>query len=278
MRMWLRLGVGIGVLGTLAAVGCSSGPLPNADPEEFCLSQATQECQVATLFCGQPTNTGCISVRQNACMTIATQALQAGRVYTQPNASTCISAVQSAYTDSQVSYMTLQGVTAACEPVFAGSVADGNACTTDFDCANSEVCSPVEPGSSTTVCAVPIPDIGLKMPCADVGSVCATGTYCTGVPAKCEVGGTAGGTCTEAVGCATGAYCQMNAGAKSGKCITAASEGSTCKGDTNCAEAAPYCDLSVTPKGGVSGKDGECELGLSFAVGSDDCKAFGAGS
>jgi hypothetical protein len=92
------------------------------------------------------------------------------------------------------------------------------------------------------------------------------------------VGGTAaaGSTCSPTIGCATGDYCQIDAGAKKGTCIVEGSIGSKCTPDeANCSAAAPYCDLNVTPKGGTAGKEGSCELGLSFAVGGDDCNAFG---
>jgi hypothetical protein len=118
-------------------------------------------------------------------------------------------------------------------------------------------------------------------PCANVGDVCASGTFCTGVPAKCAVGGTAddGATCTPTVGCATGDYCQIDAGATKGTCIKTGTKGSTCTSDTNCAPAAPYCDLNILPKGGSKGQ-GSCETGLfsSFANDTADCTEFGGGS
>ncbi len=281
MRMWLRLGVAIGVLGTLGN-GCSSGPLPNADVNAFCESKATQECQVAE-SCNAPSTAACISLRQTVCITDANAAMKSGtRAYSQPAAGACISAVQSAYSNapSEITFATLQQVDQTCAQVFPGTVPDGGSCKTDFDCANQEVCSPVEPGSSTMVCATAV-SVNKGDPCANVGDVCEPGTFCTGVPAKCAVGGTAdnGATCTPTVGCATGDYCQIDAGATKGKCITAGSKGSLCTVDANCAAAAPYCDLNIEPKGGKTGQ-GSCETGLFSGLGTDgaDCTAFGGGS
>jgi hypothetical protein len=274
MRMWMSFGVGVGMLGTLA-VGCSSGVLPNADVSAFCQNKATAECQVAML-CGQADPSSCIAARVPVCIADANQATESGtRTYSQPNAAACISAVQTAYAQSTVSFAKLQSVDTTCEEVFPGTVMDQGSCKIDFDCANSEVCSPVEPGSTMTICAAPIP-VPEGSPCANVGSVCAAGTYCTGVPAKCQEGGAAAGTtCSPpATVCQTGFYCQINGGAQSGTCIQTAQEGSACTTDINCSTAAPYCDLSVTPKNGTS-TEGSCELGESFATGADDCATFG---
>jgi hypothetical protein len=277
MRMWLRLGAGVGVVGMLVA-GCSSGPLPNATASEFCQSKATEECQVAALFCGQASPASCIATRQEVCAQDATQATSSGtRTYTQPNAAACISAVQSAYggPSSQVSYATLQMLTATCEAVFAGSVAYGNSCKSDYDCATSgDICSG-QAGSTETICAPPV-NVLAEGFCSNPGDVCPTGYYCTGAIAKCQPSGMATTACTPpSVVCATGEYCQIDVGAKSGKCIQLATEGSACTMDSSCGVAAPYCDLFAPPSTGTS-TDGSCELGLSFAPGSYDCKGFGA--
>jgi hypothetical protein len=277
--MWLRLGVGIGVLGALAAVGCSSGPLPNADVEEFCVSKATQECQVA-MSCGVSTS-ACISVREPLCIADATQAMSTGtRAYAQPNAQACINAVQSAYSQapSPISFDTLQNVDQTCEQVFPGSVPDGDSCKTEFDCATSgDVCS-AQAGSKATICAAPT-NVAAEGFCADPGSVCPDGYYCTGSPAKCQMSGTAdtGATCGPTVECPDGDYCQINAGATKGTCIKLGATGSACTTDANCSADAPYCDLNVKPKGGSKG-EGSCETGLFSTLGTDgdDCKAFGS--
>jgi septal ring-binding cell division protein DamX len=136
----------------------------------------------------------------------------------------------------------------------------------------------VEVGSSTKQCW-PLMPVSEGDPCGSVGDVCATGTYCTGVPPVCEVGGTAatGATCTPTIGCAADDYCQIDAGAKKGKCIQAGSMGTTCATDVNCAAAAPYCDVNVPPKSGKG--PGSCQTGLfaSFGTDTEDCKAFGGG-
>lgn len=291
MSTWLRLGAGVGVI-AMAAMGCSSGPLPNADVSEFCQSKATAECQVVAASC-MVSSSACIDAREAVCETDAKQAMASGtRTYAQPNAAACIAAVQAAWAQPPVSFGTLQSVDATCEQVFPGSVAVKGSCKTDYDCANAcpagapaatcSVCSPEMPGLTTTICAAAQPVTQAMGACANVGSVCPTGTYCTGVPAYCQPGGTAasGKTCTPpSVNCATGEYCQINAGATSGVCIALGSTGAACTTDDNCSATAPYCDLNVPPSGGTAG-EGSCEVGLfsSFGTDSDDCKAFGAGS
>jgi hypothetical protein len=107
--------------------------------------------------------------------------------------------------------------------------------------------------------------------CENPGSVCTDpGTYCVEVTSggfECQPGAELGNACTAEKGCAADGFCQINAGETTGKCETPANLGSACSSDVNCASGAPYCDLNV-------GK-GECELGLSFAVHSSDCTAFG---
>jgi hypothetical protein len=210
-------------------------------------------------------------------------------MYAQENAAACISAVQLAYAQPPISFDTLQALDATCEEVFPGAVETNDSCQTDYDCANAcpagaaasscTVCSPEVPGSTKTICAYAQPNIADGSPCANVGSVCVTGSYCTGVPATCQPGGTAqpGEACSPpSIACAASEYCQINAGATSGACVALGSIGSPCQTGVNCSAAAPYCDLNVTPTGGSSA-EGSCEAGLftSFSTDSDDCKAFG---
>jgi hypothetical protein len=182
-------------------------------------------------------------------MTDAQQATASGtRTYSQPDAAACINAVMTAYAQPDVSYATLQNLNTLCEEVFPGTVPQGGACKTNFDCANAstEVCSG-QAGSTDTLCA-PSVMVAAGGFCANPGSVCPPGYYCTGTTAECQPGGTAAGAGTTASPCTT---------------------------DANCSPTAPYCDLNVTPKNGTS-TQGSCETGLSFATGADDCKAYGS--
>jgi hypothetical protein len=290
MRRWLGFGGFIGALSALTAPlvgGCSSASNPYPDVNSFCQGEAAAYCQSGgVLGACVVSPTACETAQQAACNTAATQAMASGtRVYNPANAQACVDAVTAAFTSStagvlSVPYATLQQLAVTCEEdVFTGSVMRDGTCKTDDDCAQPSppngtlpgfVCSPVVPLSTTMECE-PSTSVATGGFCENPGSVCTDpGTYCVEVMNggfECQPGAGLGTSCTAEKGCAAGGFCQINAGETTGKCETPASLGSACSSNANCASAAPYCDLNVSK--------GACELGLSFAVNSSDCKAFG---
>ena len=220
--------------------------------EEFCQSKATAECQVATPC--QTTMSSCVAARDAMCIQDAQKALASGtRMYTQPNAAECLSAVEQAYSQppSAISADQLQQIDMLCEQVYAGTVQNNDSCKTNFDCATSGYVCSAQFGLTTTICVAEV-DVPAGGFCDNPGSVCQ-----------------AGYTCQEGASAAT---CQQPVG--TGK--TLANQGSACTTNADCAAAAPYCDLNVLPKGGTTGQ-GSCELGLfeSIPLSAEDCNAFG---
>jgi hypothetical protein len=301
MQRWSAVGSVLGALGALSAVlvgGCSSAANAYPDVDSFCQAEAAAYCQTGGVVaaCGV-SQAVCDAAQQSDCVTAANQATATGtRAYNSANVQACIDAVTAAFTSTtpgvlSVPYMTLQQLAQTCDQVFPGSVPLSGACKTSDDCAQGStpsittasgatipgvVCSPVAPGSTTMECAttIAVPGTGTGAECANFGSVCTDpGTYCTGVPAECTAGATMGGDCTATKVCALPFSCSMSAGATKGTCVAPAGISSACFSDEDCASTAPYCDLNVPPKGGKG--TGSCELGLSFAVGGDDCNAFG---
>jgi hypothetical protein len=292
MRRWLGIGGAVlsvvGWVGVLTG-GCSSAVAPYPDAESFCSALAEAQCgggdggpSIAAL-CGVTAET-CIAAAQQTCTTNASTALMdTGRAYTQANAPACIEATQAAYSMTQIPAATLATLASTCDAVFAGNAAIGASCTSTASCAQTEtdggtpsaVCAPVQPGSKVMQCAMAVA-VSEGMPCANIGDVCPAGTFCTGVPAECHPGGTVGASCTPTVGCSAGAFCNINAGAKTGSCIQGGEIGSSCTTSANCGTSAPYCDLNVKPESGGGKATGSCEIGLSFATEAPDCKALGA--
>jgi hypothetical protein len=235
MRSWLAVGTGVLGLSALLVGGCSSTPAPYPDANSFCEAVANAECQTnGVLAACNVSASDCVLARQAACVTKSNAAVTTGtRVYTSASAPACISALNAVYSPAastsafSVSYSTIQALEQTCdEEVFPGTVPLKEACKTNFDCAQGAtpangtapgvVCSPVEPGSAVTECAMST-SVTTGMPCANFGSVCTDpGTYCTGVPATCQQGAQVGDSCTAEKGCASDAFCQIDAGAKSG--------------------------------------------------------------
>jgi hypothetical protein len=298
MRRWLGIGglVG-GVVGLFGLVtgGCSNATAPYPDTGSFCESLAAAQCQSPDGGAGIPGLCGvsadtCASAAQSACLESATKALMdPTREYNQANAPACITATAEVYGNPTISASDLTQLATICNAVFAGNAAIGGKCTSTASCAQgvdggaaaadgggpSVVCAPVTPGSKELLCAMAVPVVAGGF-CANPGDVCPTGTYCTGSPAMCEEGASVEGTCTQVKGCAAGGYCDIDEGADKGVCKVGGGIGSECSTSANCGTMAPYCDMNVTATSG-SGGSGACEVGLSFAVGADDCKAFGAG-
>jgi hypothetical protein len=302
MRRWLVFGGAVGILGIGTAAfiaGCSSTSDPYPDADTFCSAKATAECTsgmtggVAAACNVDPSD--CISARQETCITAADMATANGQTYSPTGAVNCIAAIETAYATSPVDYSSIQAVEAACgQGTFPGLVATMGTCKTSAECASTadggtQVCSPVNPGSTLLECATAIP-VAANGQCADFGSVCAAGTYCLGskdTPYECLAGAPVGGSCTVENGCAAGGFCVMNGDNPEGICQEAASQaGAACTSDVECGGGGPvgstpttnfpYCDFSVTPTMGTG--PGACEPGQSFAPGGDDCRAFGAAS
>jgi hypothetical protein len=296
MRRWLGFGGVVGgVAGLLGFVtgGCSSSAAPYPDTGSFCVAVAAAQCQSPDGGEGIPglcgiTAATCEAAAQSGCLSNANKALEdPTRTFNQTNAPACITATSEVYGSSQISAADLTQLATICNAVFAGNQPIGGKCATTASCAQSVdggaladgggpavICAPVSPGSKELLCASAIAVLAGGF-CANPGDVCPTGTYCSGSPATCEEGASVAGTCTQVKGCAAGGFCDIDEGATSGVCKVGGGIGSACMTSANCGTTASYCDTNVPPMGGSGA--GSCEEGLSFAVGGDDCKAFGAG-
>jgi hypothetical protein len=249
--------------------GCSAAANPYPDVNSFCEARASAECQspqstsggIASACGVAPSD--CIDARQQTCISNAAMFVATGtRAYTSSAAPACIAAVQAAYAGSSIPYtaaapaFSIQSLSVTCdEGVFPGTVPLQGVCATNDDCAQGStpsadpnipavVCSPVQFGLKKLECANSV-SVATNGECANFGSVCTDpGTVCKGAPAMCEPGGTPGGTGTQ---------------------------GSACTTNANCGPSFPYCDTNIQP-------NAACEVGLSFAIGADDCRSFGLSS
>jgi hypothetical protein len=244
--------------------GCSPPASPYPDVTSFCAAKAKAECQVA-LVCAIDQG-ACAEYRAGLCEQDAANAIASGiRMYDSANVPACLAVLNSAYGNesSKILFDQLFGsgsITDLCERVFSGGVVKDDPCESDYDCSEELICSPVLPGSAMSICA-PATDLTAGAYCSDPGSVCPTDTYCSnnGGAYECQPSAEAGAPCSSAPPCVSTERCV------DAVCTGRAAAGLTCATNDDCAPEAPYCDPNA---GNI------CTIGLTFAAGSFDCKAY----
>jgi hypothetical protein len=230
---WLSLGTLVFGLG--GAFACSSTPAaPYPNVQSFCTSLAQAECQVSSP-CGTLLTT-CEQTEAQNCEYAATAASTNGRTYNQANAKTCIDLATTTYgktnagtaSNPLITATALSDLETTCEDVFAGTVTDGNACSSDYDCASSSsictlgLCGPKTPVAVNTFCANP-------------GDQC-TSSYCaqSGATYKCLPLIADGQPCIGSGDCVDRCV--------NGLCEPLAGSGAACTTSTDCSVSTGFCD------------------------------------
>jgi hypothetical protein len=150
-----------------------------------------------------------------------------------------------------------------CAHVFLGGVGKNQSCGEDNDCAEERICSAVSTTNATKVCA----DRSVRKEgdfCEDPGSICDEGLYCAHGEgaAQCKKMKAEGEGCGASTPCAAGLRCDGG-----NTCQKRLGPGSPCTSDSDCSDAAPYCDKSA---GSL------CDAGLAFAPPpSTSCAGYG---
>ncbi len=275
MRIPSLIGTGLALVIVGATTGAcslkSSAPYP--DVTSFCKARATAECQVAST-CGVDPDE-CQTVRVSVCNDDATGAMASGtREYVQGNAQACIDLLNASNVygggNSKILFAQLEGkgsIADVCGRVFSGQAATNASCKTDYDCANGNICSPVQPGSAALVCAPQVSkDMGAF--CSDPGSTCIADTYCTmpsqGGGFQCVAAKQDGQACDATTPCVSTERCAP-AGATGQTCEARVGANKSCASNDDCQPTAPYCDPFV---------GNTCATGLSFANGAPDCSSY----
>ncbi len=257
----VRIAVTVSAFCGSACMPTAANPL--ADVSGFCQAKAKAECQVTAVCAIEPDV--CAPYRASLCNADATSATASGvRKYVLGNAQACLDALNTAYGSgsSKVLYSQLVGpgsITDTCERVFSGSATTAESCESDYDCANEGICAPVAPGATEMVCA---PQVAAVQLCANPGSVCPTNTYCALQPtgaAECVAAAAAGQACGASMPCVSDQRCGE------GTCVDRVGPGGACVTSADCGATDPYCD----PNAGSI-----CTIGLTFATGADDCRAY----
>jgi hypothetical protein len=198
----------------------------------------------------------CKSARKQACLDVASTAIQAGRKYTPSLAEGCVTATQSTYSSNNAVITPAQQLQLSdtCARVFAGAVAKGATCTSSYDCSGSMICDKGHCGDKV--------EKKSGDGCANPGEVCETGTFCqpqTGA-SICVARVAAGKVCDATNLCLESLRCASN-------CVDRVGARGACQSNGDCASDAPYCDPAA---GNI------CTPGLSFAFGAADCHDYGA--
>ena len=221
--------------------------------QQFCTQKAQAECQYVVPVCASLSMSACIAFRSNLCNQDASTATASGsRSFAPSSVAACLSAISETYgtlnpsTNTTLSYASISGgptdttsVDYLCDSVFQGKVPTNGTCTSSFDCADGNVCTPANGGSTVTVCAT-LNQVADGAPCGVAGDVCVSGDVCTRN--------------------SNGEYlCEANE-------VSLGGPGAVCTSDAQCdPTTAGFCDIYA-----MTG----CQPGYMFGDGKD-CEAYG---
>ena len=258
--------LGATVLPLLLFAGCKGGGSSTPTTvDDFCSQYADAVCQIN---CGPPMTT-CVTFQEGLCHTFQAQATAGGkRIFNASNMGDCIGKIKAAFSSTNpITPSTQASIDLACNYVFQGKLAlltPTDVCSTQFDCAGatngSIICDPAQ-----HLCATQLPK-GVGQQCSDVGSVCATNSYCatTGAVSVC----TADGTSAAASACSATVPCDSNSRCSNGICMPLVASHANCSDTSDCASGG-FCDPFSSPA--------VCDTGLTFSTNSPSCLCVSEG-
>jgi hypothetical protein len=254
----------LGATAPFLADGCGGGGGSKQQTvSDFCDQYAAAVCNVVDACGNTPTKDTCKSTEHTNCMSLASAATAANvRVFTPANMANCINMTTTIYKQSTpITPTQLDAQADACQYVFQGTVAKGMPCTSKYDCMGmgSVVCD-------KGVCATKLPK-NKGDGCSDPGAICAAGSFCQKAMNgffMCVAKGAANATCDDMNPCIESLRCS------GGKCTDLVAAGGKCTANSDCVNAAPFCDPFASM--------GTCDTGLRFAPGSASCDQFASPS
>lgn len=222
--------------GIVALVACSTDDATKfGSSDAYCSARAEVECKNLAKKCGASED-ACKTKRIATCSNAAAAAANQGRSYRANAVQDCLDKVADVYKDN-ASNVTPTGETQVgivCERVFGGTKKEREPCAQTYECEGSLLCDGVCTTTET---------VAKNGGCANAGQVCETGTYCqaTGSKKFCvaknklDEGCGVDSPCIESLRCVN-------------RCIAKVTVGQPCDNDTECADEAPFCDLTTTPR------------------------------
>ena len=253
------------VLCLLGAGGCSSTTTeadPNANVNGFCENWAKAACSPnVVLACSgadkidATLTDACVSSQQAFC-----KGLLPAKGYSSENASQCLSAVKTAYSDARLSALDIATVRHRgdpCNHLIKGTQGKGDSCLSDDDCdtLRNYLCV-VKSGEGS--CQIPTL-VENGDPCSAPGDACNPGYYC-GVDEACVKSKDVGKPCAADFECATGLACT---GDPTPKC-TARVSAENCMKDDDC--TTNVCDIPV------NSSTGRCVSSITLSTSTSVCE------
>ena len=215
---------------------CSSDdPVKFGSSDQYCSARAEAECGNLAKKCGASVE-ACTSKRTATCNNAAAAAANMGRTY-RPNAvQDCIDTINDVYKNgaSDVTPDGEKNVEKVCQRVFGGTKTERTPCANTFECDGALICD--------TVCAAE-EIVQLNAGCGNAGQVCAAGTYCQAQGGKsfCVEKKKENDICGPDSPCIETLRCVNH-------CVPKVTVGNPCDNDGECANEAPFCDLSSMPR------------------------------
>jgi hypothetical protein len=262
MMFLRRSTVSLVLFAAVPTLGACSSKGDDGEPsaDVFCEARANRECIVAEAC--TVTQDACTTARRATCaQQMATAALDQ-RFYSPTRGSDCLMAIARAFGAAPVPGWELDAraegsMAEVCNRVFEGRGKEGDACSTDAQCAPGFACAN---GQGKRICATRTVHLDGEA-CGNPGDTCAEGLFCngaTGVP-RCAARPAAGEECSADKPCLESLRCDTVCRPKLGV-------GEKCGSSDDCGAAAPYCD----PYAGFV-----CGPGLILTGASPVCREFG---
>jgi hypothetical protein len=221
--------------GLVAVAACSStADEPFSSSDKFCASKAETLCNNLALKCGATVD-ACKSKQTSLCNTAASAATAQGRSYQSSAVQACLDKLNEVFGSQAVNATLKTEAEAAdvCDRVFRGSKAVMTPCASTFECTGSLICD--------SVCAEKV-IVPLNGGCGNAGQVCDDDTYCQPLGSKnfCVAKKKDGEICGTDAPCVATERCVNH-------CVAKVTVSQPCDNDGECANEAPYCDLTSMP-------------------------------
>ena len=278
-------------LSVVAGCGGGSGHAAPGDLDAF-LSQFMNVLCKLDVSCGSiPDMPTCEASLQSDSTEFATLRadIASGKVrYDGAKASACIDYFNHIYggpcTRSALGAVNTTTGSEACSEFLVGSVADGGACFSAFECASSNctqadtTCARSRQCCPGTCAAKPTPipvggDCSAPLP----GQGCATGAAClpSGSLETCQVPAKAlGAACATVYDCASPLFCALDAAGGTGTCQPAVSTGAPCNTVVSfgaCDDLRDYCDKTTATCTRLMAVGAPCDTAQRNCIGYASC-------
>lgn len=228
------LALASGALVALVACSTTADEDKFGSSDKFCAAKAETLCNNLALKCGATVD-ACKTKQAAVCNDAARAAVAQGRAYKSAAVQECLDTLDTVFGDMGIHATPTTEADAAdvCDRVFRGSKTAMTPCGSTFECDGSLICDGVCATKET---------VGLMVGCGNAGQVCDADTYCQPLGGKnfCVAKKKDGELCGMDNPCVATERCVNH-------CVAKVTVSQPCDNDGECANEAPYCDLSSMP-------------------------------